>query len=154
MRWSVPVLISAFTFATPAAASPVLEQLDDGTWMAASWTGDFGETIEEHAIWVDFAAWNLSYEKDIGILWTDDGWATSHLAHAWYEGGLPDGREQWGVDIIPHSTLVRLPVIEGIEGGPEQVQQPITVEYVIYYTVGGWTHWDNNGGANYTLVIE
>lgn len=157
MDWTRTLTVSAVVLAglpSVATAGSVLEQRDHGTWMTASWTGDAGETIEEHAIWVDFATWNLSYEKDIGILWTDDGWATSHRAHGWYEGSLADGREQWGVDIVPHSTLTRLPVIEGIEGAPDVALEPITVEYVLFYTVHGWTHWDNNGGANYTLLIE
>ena len=77
-------------------AGPVFV-VDANTWTAPG-EGDVG-TAPGH-FWVDLSVRNDAYEKEAGVVWTTDGWQTSHVAPASFEhGALPDGREQWGIDV-------------------------------------------------------
>lgn len=93
-----------------------------GTWSRYRYHG-----ITSESFWVDLAVRNDAFEKDVGIVWTSDGWATSHWTRAVYEGTLPDGRERWGVDVEDFGA-------RGWGSEPE-------VEYAAFATMGGTTHW-------------
>ena len=79
-------------------------------------------------IWVDLAVRNDAFDKQVGIVWTGDGWQTSHTAFAGYEGALPDGRERWGLDVRD--------AVAQIAGRPRA-----EVEYAAFATMNGVTSW-------------
>ena len=146
-RFALP--FAGLLLTTTAQATPIVEQLQDGWWETELQSGGGGLVVDteqsqlvEVSVWVDYALQNLSYEKNTGIVWTIDGWATAHQADGWYEGGLPDGREGWGVDIHP------LTVVD-----TQNTTHTLVFEYAVFYEVGGVTHWDNNGGADYTMMM-
>ncbi|MCB9655293.1 MAG: hypothetical protein H6729_14320 [Deltaproteobacteria bacterium] len=55
--------------------------------------------ITRESFWVDLSVEGGASSKEVGIVWTADDWATSKRVLASYEGALPNGREQWGVDV-------------------------------------------------------
>jgi hypothetical protein len=76
---------------------------------------------------------DLAYDKIVTIRYTTDDWATYSDAEAFYTGPKSGTSERWGF-------YVDLPV------------DATAVEYAIAYTVLGETSWDNNIGANYSIV--
>ncbi len=143
---ALSLLAVSLAVPTAAADTPVVAFDDQGCWISASYTNAAGDSVEEASAWIDFLVQNWSYDKDTGIVYTTDGWATASYADAWYEASLSDGRERWGLDLVPAATFTWNPQ----QGDPDHVQ----LEYAIYYTVGGTTWWDNNGGANYVLNLK
>jgi hypothetical protein len=70
------------------------------------------------------------------VIWTDDGWKTSHVGYARYKGDLGGGYERWGLDLTGWSSAGRPPVIE----------------YAAFATMNGRTWYGKGaGGKNYTL---
>ncbi len=85
--------------------------------------------------WVDIDVRNDAYDKEVGILWTSDGWATVHTALATFEYTLNTSHERWGVDVqLPSSA--HAPSIP-------------TVEFAVFATMNDTTYWDP--GNNHTV---
>jgi hypothetical protein len=70
-----------------------------------SWYNDWG-------YWFDIKVKNLTYDKSVGIIWTEDNWATAHVSYAAYEGGIDGSYERWGVDLTGRSYSGSPPTIE------------------------------------------
>ncbi len=51
--------------------------------------------------WLDIWVHNLGFHKEVGMVWTDNGWQTANWSKATYELTWADGAERWGVDLIP-----------------------------------------------------
>jgi len=141
-------LIVLFSLVTPALASaePV-SQLDDGQWKSnySTPSGIRYGWFWDANVWVDIAVQNLAYDKRVGIVWTTDGWQTTEVSLAEYEGGYGEGWERWGVDIMPAAEMRSCFWCQ-----PE----PVSFEYAIFYEVRGTTYWDSNGFANYVIDLE
>lgn len=92
-------------------------------------SGHFGKYvyhgISRESFWVDLAVRNDSATKEVGIVWSSDDWATSHTAPGVYEGALPDGREQWGIDVADFFSGYRAP----------------EVRFAAFAKMNGQTHW-------------
>ena len=73
---------------------------------------------------------NLGYEKDVKIVYTNDGWKTQKSVSLEYCRTLEDGNEEWvPSEYIPSSEIG---------------------EYYAVYKVNGQTYYDSNFGLNYT----
>lgn len=86
---------------------------------------------------------NLSYDKDVDVVYTTDGWATVRTAPLYY-----DSWQVYGYGSAPS------PNDAGIEywtGAVEVGSTATEVEYAFAYEVGEQTYWDNNFGANYVV---
>ena len=65
------------------------------------------------SFWVDLSVANLAYDKQVGVLWSLDGWKTHDVAVAVFEhGALAGGREQWGVDVMLPKSAIGADVVE------------------------------------------
>jgi hypothetical protein len=132
----------------------------DGTWKG-EWEYA-GNVVGYNArnFWVDAWVHNLGYNKEVGILWTDNNWFSSTWSKAKYELTFADGAERWGVDIMPAGKFMwhRSGAHGWIElSGYTQTisSNGKAIEYVIYYKDlnKGTMYWDNNGGANYKIWV-
>lgn len=144
------------------AWSGAVTRMDDGAYLDPA---EFPETVDiagnrtrEVSVWVDAAIGNWDYSKSVYIYWTVDGWASWSRADAWYEGDLGGGYEQWGVDLAPLGTLTNDGAwswFTGPDGVPMDIYgEELRFEYAIAVEMGGNTYWDNNGGANHSLVLH
>lgn len=127
---------------------------DAGSWASAP-VQIPGAVDTDYHLWVDLSVYDLAYEKDVGIRWTDDNWATWHDAAAWYDGELGGGWQRWGVDITPigtRSTDGQTNKWENLYGGWRTVTG-VTVQFAVYYRAAGGEWWDNNGGQNYSVSL-
>ncbi len=88
--------------------------------------GCSGICVYQWGFWVDLTVANEAFTKEVGVVWTRDGWRSQQTALAKYERALPGGREQWGVDVD---------LGQGMSGAPE-------VEYAVYVKMNGATTWD------------
>lgn len=61
--------------------------------------------------WIDLRVKNLAYDKEVGVIWTEDDWKTAHVAHAHFKHDLCDGYERWGLDLTGWTSATRPPVI-------------------------------------------
>jgi hypothetical protein len=79
---------------------------------------------------------NVAFAKNVGIVFTTDGWATNHVATGFYQQGFPPA----GIPSQPPAELWNIaPLVgPGAHG-----------EFAIFYDVNGNTFWDNNLNANY-----
>lgn len=153
-------LLPALILFLPVAASAAnLYQAGHGSWAGA--TSPWGDktTRTDVNVWVDLSVYNLCYVKDVGVRWTDDDWATAHDADAWYEGSLGGGWERWGVDIVPMGGFLwdgqSWDRYVSWTGDTRSIDGSVDIEYAAFYSCDGVTWWwDNNGGANYVLVLE
>jgi hypothetical protein len=80
------------------------------------------------SFWVDLSVRNDAYAKEVGIVWTNDGWRTSQTTRAAYEATLGDGRERWGVDVVDA-------VIQSGWSAPAEI------EYAAFARMNGVTSW-------------
>src|SRR5262245_51636091 len=91
----------ALMSAAPARPTGPLLGSGQGHWSSPLVITGNGFGYTKWNVWVDASLENLAYDKVVGMVWTDDGWATYQRAHLRYEQTLHDGREQWGVDLTP-----------------------------------------------------
>lgn len=108
-------------------------------------------------MWIDVKVEDLAYDKVVGIVWTDDNWITNTTSYLSYEYDLSGNFEQWGIDFAPLGKLSSYYigswenyVADTIRAGGTSV----TIQYAVFYEAGGVTYWDNNGGANYSVLIS
>lgn len=91
---------------------------------------------------------NLSYDKDVEIVYTFNNWETTFVASATYN-------RNYG---ISYASPISSPNQHGIENWSFNVQIPEgygaeDVQFAVAYTpADGVTRWDNNYGNNYTVV--
>ncbi|MBU0677295.1 MAG: CBM21 domain-containing protein [Verrucomicrobia bacterium] len=130
-----------------------------------AWGGDYfnanGITADyELNFWVDIVVEDLGANKDIGVVWSDDGWANVNVAQASFEYDLGGGYLQYGVDVEPagitrvhrNGFLSRWFSLDGTEHmGGYGVDR--FIGFAVYYTVDGQTYWDNNGGQDYWFNV-
>jgi hypothetical protein len=138
-----------------------LDLVADGSWRTFLGASGISGYYNVNA-WVDIKVPNYSYEKTVGIVWTDDAWATTRVAYASYEFTNGDGSEQWGVDIAPIGSIeihrsmgpVYWTNIDGDRWHLGYPHVPVFLDYAIFYDLpGGETIWDNNNGQNYRLTL-
>lgn len=148
-----------YEFTTSPEPDPVVSQIDHGTWVSAI-TGNGITVSEDMSLWVDFRIRNIGSPMAIGILWTWNGWEDWRSTSASFEAELEGDLEQWGVDLDPagikysHRSLGFIRWYpEGSEDYMEVPDERMTLEYAIFYQVGGTWFWDNNGGENYQVTI-
>lgn len=156
VRRALALVVAVAAFAGMSATAKDLELISHGTWVSGS-TGPGYTWYEDIAVWLDIKVPNWSYEKTVGIVWTDDGWQTHHFAEAWYEGSLDGTHEQWGIDIVPIGVLGNSYIGPAAWNGRSLLgpgYQKAEIEYAIYYILpNGWSVWDNNDGQNYRILI-
>jgi hypothetical protein len=81
---------------------------------------------------------NISFEKSVAARFTTDGWTTVSEAHARYVGPAPASN---GWDLFAFTI-------------PLEAAPPRTLHLAVRYAVpdsGEW--WDNNGGADFRVVL-
>ncbi|TNF38426.1 MAG: hypothetical protein EP329_00520, partial [Deltaproteobacteria bacterium] len=124
--------------AAPAATAAALgdapvQVLDTGHWSKTVACSGF--CVNEVHFWVDLKVRNDAYQKEVGILWTDNGWASVKTAMAVYEKPLEDGWEQWGVDVTV--------------GTMASYMTPHEIEVAAFARMAGAAYWDP--GNNYYI---
>ncbi|CAH1225598.1 hypothetical protein PAECIP111893_05276 [Paenibacillus plantiphilus] len=78
---------------------------------------------------------NIAPTKTVNIVYSYDNWATVLTASATYDSAVPNSSNAFEIWNFNFSAT----------------GQPI--KFAISYTVSGVTYWDNNNGANYSLVF-
>ena len=136
MRRTLPcvcALLAACSSSTPTAVSSAAlgEAEQGGAAVAVLDSGHYfgtpvGDGFYYDSVWVDLSVRNDGADKQVGIVWTNDGWVTTHSAAASYKGALADGRERWGLDV---------------KDAVGQGYAPGEVEYAGYATINGQTSW-------------
>ncbi|MCB9655751.1 MAG: CBM21 domain-containing protein [Deltaproteobacteria bacterium] len=114
-----------------AASSPPVQVIALGTYAIPS-------DCTRHMFWVDIAVRNDAYDKDVGVLWTTDGWKTSHVSSARYESRMADGYdgyERWGLDEQGSVTCRGYGSVED-------------VEFAVFAKMGGQSYWDRFNNYN------
>ncbi|MFP2910843.1 endonuclease [Pyxidicoccus sp. 3LFB2] len=83
---------------------------------------------------------NLGYTKNVVVVYTTDGWATSHEAPASYVSGYTYAY-----------SYIQSPNAKNVERWQAHVPAiPGTaLQFYVRYQVNGQTYWDNNFGYNY-----
>lgn len=51
--------------------------------------------MQGNALYVDALVRNLSYSKNVKLVYTTDGWKTSHVTNGEYQWGNHEGGERW-----------------------------------------------------------
>jgi hypothetical protein len=75
---------------------------------------------------------DIAYEKQVRVVYTEDGWATHGSVDGVYvRGPNLQSIEEWDF-VIPEVSVPDL-------------------EFAVAYTAGGRTYWDNNFGSNYRM---
>jgi hypothetical protein len=116
----------ATSSARKAVSSGAISVANSGDW--DTFIGCSAWCVKNYNFWIDLSVRNDAYHKEVGILWTRDGWTTVNTAMASYELPLADGRERWGIDVLK----------VGAYGGPTPVP---AVEYAIFVKMNGQTYW-------------
>ncbi len=75
---------------------------------------------------------NLAFAKQVGMVFTTDGWATAGVAGGNFDHMLKSGNEVWAIEAV----------VGGATG----------VEYALFYRVNGQEFWDNNFWRNSVLT--
>ena len=158
MKMAATVAILSMLSATNLAKAQELYHIADGAWGNGAQIYGNGFAYETKNFWVDIAIQNLGYNKEVGIVWSDNQWFSWQEASAWYEGSLGDGYEAWGLDVVPCgiSDTRRYGKFWVESNGYEQSISSSAgkyLEYAIYYTIDGVTYWDNNNGENYRVYV-
>lgn len=154
---ALAVLVAA-GFGFKAAAQVGLAE--SGYWAdPPTYQGNVVNYNDRH-VWIDIWVHNLGFEKQVGIVWTDNGWETANWADAQYELTYEDGAERWGVDLSPVGTFMW-----HRSGGHKWISlddseqylgaNPHYIEFAIYYydPYTGVTYWDNNYGYNHWQLV-
>lgn len=144
-----------------AAAGPtVVTRIADGKWFQLANANGI-TWLEDYNLWVDFKVRNLGAPTAIGIVWTWDNWTSWKSQSAVFEGNLDGGFQQWGADVVPMGSAYSHRSLGFIRWFPPNsteymavTDHRVTIQYAIFCEVNGAFHWDNNGGQNYTILIE
>jgi hypothetical protein len=113
----------------PARQDSALGQVDAPLYVAAS--GHYSRYVyhgvSSQSFWVDLNVANDSPTKEVGIVWSTNGFLSQQSTRAVFEADLGGGRERWGIDVRDFTNHW---------GGT-----PIEVEYAAYVTMNGRTEW-------------
>ncbi len=137
-----------------------LFKIADGEW--STYYGADGISAYYHKnVWIDIQVPTWSSSKKVGIVWTDNNWATVHTTYAKFEASLGDGKERWGIDLTPigdikiHRSMG--PVYwTDMDGNYIHLGYPhrsVVMQYAIFMNYDGRTLWNNNYSRNYQLVV-
>ncbi|WP_282080672.1 carbohydrate-binding protein [Aquimarina algiphila] len=122
-------------------ADPNLNVSVDKDYVSVSYNSYY----DQNSMFVTVDIRNLAPSKEVGVVYTTDGWQTQGYFSLGY-------RPFWNNGPL---FLVESPNNFGIERwtGNVQIDKSIdTVEYAIIYRVNGLEYWDNNYGKNYTVT--
>jgi hypothetical protein len=111
----------------PAEYEGIIGVLDSGWWRPMK--GCSAWCVWEEWFWVDLVVRNDAFQKEVGVVWTTDGWATQTTTLAAYEMDLGSGYERWGVD-------VDLGIFSSPHPGPSEI------DYAVYVVMDGVKTWD------------
>jgi hypothetical protein len=125
----------------PVETEGAISVLDSGWWRPMK--GCSAWCVWEEWFWVDLAVRNDAYQKEVGVVWTTDGWATQTTTLASYEGELGAEYERWGVD-------VDLGTFSSPNPGPAEI------DYAVYVVMNGVKTWDpyNNHYIHHAVSAE
>ena len=87
---------------------------------------------------VDVLVKNVAFAKQVGIVFTTDGWATNHVATGFFQQKFAP----FGNPNQPNAELWNIAPLVG--AGAHGA-------FAVFYDVNGTTFWDNNQSANYTF---
>jgi len=91
---------------------------------------------------------DIDYDKDLRLVWTTDGWQTTHEslmgsennANEWYwMEDLWTGQERWEIDV-------------DIPGPVDTFEYAIVYKHGVVNNAKSYDFWDNNGGGNYHVA--
>jgi hypothetical protein len=77
---------------------------------------------------------NLAFDKEVGVVFTTDNWATVHTAYCSYNRNMSSGVEVWAVTV--------------------PIGAATDVWFAIFYRVAGNEYWDNNFSRNYRTTFS
>ncbi len=104
----------------------------------------YSSYYDQNTISVTADVRNLAPNKEVGVVYTTDGWQTQgyfplSFTRNWYNGPLfyIQSPNQFGVERWSGTTRID--------------KSANTVEYVVVYKVNGQEYWDNNFGKNFSL---
>lgn len=171
------LIILNFTFlislAAISASAAEVKFLAQGSWTDTPVTASNGDISLKSNVWMDMKVENLSYHKDVAIIWTSNDWLTVNESSALFETTLADGREQWGADILGIGALDQRYFgvfwdhaydhdaagynwLDGSLCDWVSKSCKVTIKYAIRYINldNGNEYWDNNNGNNYSLSLS
>lgn len=88
---------------------------------------------------------NIAPEKEVGVVYTTDGWQTEHYFPITFRRYWTNGPSSY---ILSPNNFN----IERWNGNTKLDVSVDLVEYAIVYKVNDATYWDNNFGGNYTIT--
>lgn len=160
-RWAVGLVCLMMMGAmAPVARAGHVGLAGDGTWKGPWVYSGNVVSYNDRNVWIDIWVHNLGYSKDVGIIWTDNGWYSANWTKGRYELTYADGAERWGVDLMPIGKFMWHR--SGGHGWVELSGYTQTIgsngkfiEYAIYYKdlQTGRMYWDNNNGLNYRIWV-
>ncbi len=103
----IKIVFTLVLFYLPVLEAASVERLFDGLYTVrhASSRYDPGE----YAFWVDIKLKpEEAQKKEVKVIWSEDNWETTGVAHAHFEEILGDGSEKWGVDVKISSLYNRI----------------------------------------------
>jgi len=138
----------------------IIARIADGKWSGAL-TNANGITYEQPwNTWIDFKIKNIGTPEVIGMVWTWNNWASHNSTSASFEATLDGGFQQWGVDLRPTGREYNHRSLGFIRWFPQLGSEYVNVtnghvvlKYALFYKANGTWYWDNNGGADYSIVI-
>jgi hypothetical protein len=100
---------------------------------AVAWGVDPSGTLN-----VDVLIKNLAFVKQVAIVFTVNGWLT-------FSNALGSFQRMFPPSTLPHQIQSELWKISvPVTAGPSR-------KFAVFYTVGGFTYWDNNFGLDYSF---
>jgi carbohydrate/starch-binding protein with CBM21 domain len=100
-------------------------------------------TVKNSSINLVVNVQNLTYHKQVTVVYTTDGWATTQTKSLSFESAYTFGY-----------TTIFSPNAYGVEIWKADVfvgENVNRIEYAVSYTADGQTYWDNNFGNNYVV---
>lgn len=148
-----------YSFVVPSGEVDVVQRIADGKWAGEVSANGFTSETPWNT-WIDFKVKNLGTPEAVGVVWTWNNWVDHRSTAAKFEANLADGRQQWGVDLVPagraymHRSmgLIRW-YIENSTNFMPVTDGRVVIKYAIFYKVNGTMYWDRNGGADYSFII-
>ncbi len=148
-----------YEFTVSANPEVVVKRIADGKYKGFS-QGNGITVSTEWNTWLDIKIKNLGAPEAIGIIWTWNNWTDYRSTTALKEADLEGGYQQWGVDLKPAGVEYSHRSLGFIRWFPETSTNymevsngRVTLKYAIFYKVNGTWYWDNNGGADYSIII-
>jgi len=123
--------------------APAVMQVGDNSWLRTVGSGGHCGFANAY-VSVDVAVLDMSGEKQVGIVWTIDGWQSAHVTVGDLILDPGDGSLQYQVLVDPVGTVSDCPGFE----------RELDFEYAVFYAVDGQTFWDNNNNQNYYILIK